>query len=74
MKRARMLADFRELRRLCLAVAEQCGHYERNVAAGREDEIRGWVAGQDAIRMATIGKRMARRFERARGITVDPRP
>lgn len=67
MASAPMLRDFRALRRLALEVARQCDHYERNTAAGHDDEFRATAVGPCWVaRMDRTARRMERRYQRAR--------
>lgn len=62
--------DFRKLRSLAQEVIEQCGHFERNIAKGADDTIRGVVVAGTTEIMAIVGRRLYRRWRRNRGEKV----
>lgn len=59
-----MARDFRRLQTLAEEVLKQCRHYERNTAAGHNDDIRGLMVGTEAHEIGAIGARMERRWRR----------
>lgn len=59
-----MYRDFRRLAKLAEEILRQCGHYERNMAAGGDDDIRALCVASDASQAHRVASRMERRWRR----------